>query len=160
MDIQLALRPLEDLECRLSSFYEWLSTVFVGDAEAASLFYRLARDEKAHVALIQYERRMLRRSPRGIHLQMEVEAIFDLLKKIEAVRKAPSPPSLGEAVRMALEIENSGAENHYKGAQGGLKDTLAQLLSNLGKEDARHYGALLKFAKGRGFPIPEEEKVT
>lgn len=154
MDIQLALKPLEDLESRLSGFYEWLSTCFADDSGAAGLFYRLSRDEKSHVALIQYERRMLRNGLDNESLTMDPESVFEVQKKIQAVRDAPAPPGLKDAVLLALEIENSAAENHFQLASGRVSGTMSRLLSNLGREDRRHYEALLAFATERGLPVP------
>ncbi len=156
MNLQSLLKPLEELEESLGDLYEWFSRLFEEDEEAASLFYRMAREERSHATLIRYERRLLRQSKLEVPTPMEQSHIREALDRIRALSQEV-PPTLEEAIRFALEIENHDAENHYRFTHGTLPASLTRLLGRLGREDLRHYRSLLDFADRRGKPFAAGE---
>ena len=157
MDLQSLLKPLEELEESLGGLYEWFGRLFAEDEEAASLFRRMARDERSHATLIRYERRLLRQNKIEVPTPLERSQIGEALERIRAFSQEV-PPTLDQAIRFALEIENHDAENHYRFTKGLLPPSLTQLLGRLGREDERHYKGLLAFAGRRGKPFAAGEE--
>ncbi|MGC8722715.1 MAG: hypothetical protein ACP5VF_02420 [Acidobacteriota bacterium] len=157
MDLQSLLKPLEELEESLGDLYEGFSRLFEEDEEAASLFYRMARDERSHAILIRYERRLLRQNKIEVPTPLEQSHIREALARIRAFSRE-APPTLEEAIRFALEIENHDSENHTRFSKGVLPASLTRLLGRLGREDLRHYRNLLDFAGRRGKPFAGGEE--
>lgn len=155
MSLNRLLQTLIEVENRLSSLYGWFAETYGEDAEASALFYRMSKDEKAHAALIEYERRLIAKE-KGAALaiplsQGEAEALLDRIEKALACRQAPP---LKEALSLALELEESDAENHLTGISSQTAPGLLKLLKNLGREDRRHFLNLQDLARRRGLSIP------
>jgi rubrerythrin len=159
MQIQSLLKPLAEFEAAIGDLYEWFAEVFATDHEAAFTFYRLATDERAHVSLIEYQRRLVRNNPAAFS---EVSADLDELQELSSlatsVRNGPQPPSLEEAVALTFRLEGSAAEYHFRNAMRQANPDTARLLDGLGKADRVHVVALRDFAKGRGLPVPLESE--
>src|SRR5271157_6218330 len=117
MNIQSLLKPLAEFEAAIGDLYKWFAEVFVADKEAAFTFYRLATEERAHVDLIEYQRRLVRSNPGAFS---EVSVDLDEVKELSALaasgRSEPQPPSLKEAVALAFQLETSAAEYHFRTA--------------------------------------------
>ncbi|MEW6364325.1 MAG: ferritin family protein [Acidobacteriota bacterium] len=151
MDIQLVFTPLARFEEELSCLYEGLAEQFADDPGARFLFYRLATEEKAHAALIEYQRRVVSQDP-GLfgEVSVDLEVIRRAAEKVEEARSCSSRPSLQEAVAMAFDFEHSAAEFHYRTAMKEANEEFARLLDSLGVSDRQHYTALSEFAEKRG----------
>ncbi len=155
MSLQRLLSDLIEVENRLSSLYAWFAEAYADDAEASTLFYRMSRDEKAHAALIEYEKRLVNKErDAALDIPLTTRQTQEALRRIEEILSARQAPPLGEALSLALELEESDVENHLAGVFSQTAPGLLKLLKNLGKEDRRHYQDLEALAKRRGIPLP------
>jgi len=155
MDVQRFFKILIEIESRLAELYGWFSEVYAEDAEASALFYRMARDERSHVALIQYERRLLRKEKDlSFKVDLSPKELEDTACEVSKLLLLRSSPSLPEALGLALRFENSAAENHMEGIEIREAPGLSRLLKSLGREDRKHYSDLAAFAKKRGIAAP------
>jgi rubrerythrin len=151
MDIQKIFAPLKRLEIGLSELYDLYSERLSSDQEAALVFKRLALDEKAHAALLDYQRNLVRNNPKEFgEVDLDLDQVEALARRIESLR-ANDCPDLGSAVRVALEFESSAAEYHYRNALKQSQPSLAKLLDCLGKSDRHHLEELREFARSRGY---------
>lgn len=155
MDVQRLFKVLIEIESRLAELYGWFSEVYAEDAEASSLFYRMSRDEKSHVALIQYERRLLKKEKDlSFKVDLSPKELEDAACELNKLLLLRSAPPLSEALALALRFENSAAENHMRGIEIREAPGLSRLLHSLGREDRRHYSDLAAFARKQGIAAP------
>lgn len=151
MHIQFIFRPLEDLEGSLMTLYQWYADVFTLDAEARVLFTKLSGEEKTHVALVHYEKKLVTKNL-GLFgdVDVDLQDVRQLTAAAQGLTKAASRPSLEEAVTTALQFERSAAESHLQTAMKQANPDLGKLLSALCQGDKEHVAGLEAFAKKRG----------
>jgi hypothetical protein len=144
---------LEKLETKISELYEWFSRTYAYDAGATSLFYRISIDEIAHANLVRYEKKLaVQNSKIFSEIHLDVVVVSTTLEKVISVLSG-TPPSLEQAVKISLDIENSAAEAHYRNAIGKATPEISQLLKSLGGFDSRHIEVFSNFAESRGYPF-------
>jgi rubrerythrin len=154
--IQFVFRPLEDLESSMVALYQWYADVFTLDAEARAVFTKLAGEEKGHVALVRYQKKLVTKNMAMFgHVDVDLQEVRQLTAEAHELMRAPSRPSLEEAVASAVRFERSAAECHLRSAMKQANPDLAKLLSALCKGDEGHLGGLVAFAKKRGLPAGE-----
>lgn len=153
MEIQALYRPLEQLELAASDLYEEFARVFGReDAEAGDLFSMLAREEKSHHALIQFEKRLFKHNPSLTwETGLLAEHLAEAIAKAEGLKRRATKLTLCEAVTAALELEESGAEQACHSPKGNVPEELTSLIAKLRSGDQAHRAALEEFAKRRGF---------
>jgi len=152
VDIQALCRPLEQMEQTLGALYDEFARVFARDVEAADLFGRLAREEKAHYGMIQFEKRLLKQNPGLVwNLKLRPEAIAEVVREAEEMRRGAAKLSLEEAVQAALAFESSDAENHCRETDSTAPPEVTRLLQSLRAGDRAHHEILEQFARSRGF---------
>ncbi len=155
MDIQTLFKPLVEFEGKIAALYEWYSELFKDDAEAAFVFFQLAAEEHAHVKIIEYQRHLVRNSPKEFaDVSLDLKPVEEALVTIATLQNPHRPPSLEEALRAALTLETSAAEYHYKTAMKQANAGAARLLDALGTADRNHLGKLIEFAEKRGVEQP------
>ncbi|MEW6336670.1 MAG: hypothetical protein ACOY3Y_21400 [Acidobacteriota bacterium] len=151
MDILQVLRPLEQLERKLAEFYQWLADLFEADSEVAFTFHRMFLEERTHVNLIEYQRRLARGNPGAFgDIEVDLAGVEKAIATIDALRDNGGPPSLERAVRVALELESGAALTHLRSAIRQSSPDMARLLDSLGKGDRQHQRALRQLAERRG----------
>jgi DnaJ-domain-containing protein 1 len=74
------------------------------------------------------------------------------LKEVTSVLSG-APPSLEQAVKISLDIENGASEAHYRNAIGKATPEISRLLMSLGGFDSRHIEVFSQFAESRGYPF-------
>ncbi|MGK2859800.1 MAG: ferritin family protein [Thermoanaerobaculia bacterium] len=156
MLISHAFRPMIDLEKELSALYGSWADRFSSDTEASQLFARMSREESGHASLIEYQQRIHQKNRQfEKEVQIEPSAIEATIAEIRTLRTSAPPSSVAHAVTLALGMETSAAETHFKNALRQANEEVAKLLNTLGKEDGAHLAALKEFATKRGIPLPE-----
>jgi rubrerythrin len=147
MDILKVLTKLGQLEQDTSKLYEWLSNLFVLDAEVARFFRKLSEDEQAHFDLVKYQERIVRKSPKDFEgVDVDLGAVDKTLSRIAEFRA--TSPSVRDAIRFALDLETEIVEKYASTIMNQSNKELAALMKNLTnnlKED--HYQQLIQFAK-------------
>jgi hypothetical protein len=146
------LAPLEELETKMAGLYEWFSLIFKEDSEASSFFYRVSVEEVVHANIIKYQRRLVSQNPKSFSdIDIDIDPIRKLLSDIDAIRKAPEPPGLEDALRHAIDLEHCTVEEHSRTLIGKSNPEVEQLLRSLGAFDCRHITCFHEFAAKRGF---------
>jgi rubrerythrin len=142
---------LEKFELKMAELYRVYSELYAMDAQAAALFYRMSLEEKNHVNVIAYQKRVVNQNPRLFgDVEMDVEEIQEEIARVEALAKVRVTPPVDEALRTALELENGAAERHFRLSAIQSNPEAAKHLMSLGTADKQHYEALKAFARGRG----------
>jgi len=150
--MQNVLRPLEEMERDFGVFYRWLSETFADDPEAAMLFYRMSLEEKSHESLVKYLKRLVRQNPNLFgEIQLNLQEVIDLGAFARELVRKTKPPSLEKALDLALTLEASSAEVHYRNAVVYARPELAGLIRSLARGDVEHLTGLQEFAAKRGF---------
>lgn len=151
MNILDAFNDIERLELGLSELYLHFKESFLDDTEAAGMFEKLSDDEKSHYDLIQYQRRVVRQEQEIFNdVDIDIEGIRAVTSKVEGTMKRKPPPSLGEAIKIAIDIESTAGEAHYRTAMEQSNRDFSDFLKHLGTSDKEHSSALKEFAKSRG----------
>ena len=152
MSTQRLFNLLERLEGKMAELYRMYSDLFATDAEASSLFFRLSMEEKSHVNIVKYERRLTKQNPRFFEKAvLDEEALSAECDRVEKLCNSRMTPSLEDALWVALEIESGAAERHYRMSLLQSSPEAAKLLKGMAKEDNQHNEALRAFAVKRGF---------
>ncbi|MBI5639925.1 MAG: DnaJ domain-containing protein [Nitrospirae bacterium] len=161
MNILKALDQLEKIEMRIGHLYEWFSENLKDDPEAAAFFYRMSIDESAHANLVKYQRRLVSRNMKLFgSLEIDLDGVQKEIARVEAILSGEPLPAEA-AVKIALEIENSAAETHYRSAIEKAESGIANLLGSLNFLDCKHVGVFEAFAAGRGYSFaPANVKIS
>ena len=154
--IQDVLKPLEEFEADMGKLYRWLHEKFRDDEEAAFAFYRLNLDEKSHVSIVQYQRRLVRQNPKMFKkIEFDLEDLSRTWTRLENFMDRKRL-TLQEAVLFSLELEGSAAEMHLRTAFQQSSEGLSRLLGCLGSADGLHVKLLKDLAVKKGFLKDEE----
>jgi hypothetical protein len=152
VNIQSIFKPLENVEKDLAHLYRWFSGMFDTMPHARTLFYRMSLDEKSHLALVQYQKRLVRSNPNLFKdVKVDLQEVLDLSKDVNALISSQQILSLERAVALALQFETTSAESHYKVAILDARPEMAGLLWNLELADKQHVAGLKEFAARNGF---------
>ena len=112
---------------------------------------RLYLDEKAHLALVQYQKRVVRQNPKLFgEADIDVEEVVRLAAQVDERLWTKHLWTLREAVAFALDLEMSSAEQHYHGAVKTTDGKISPLLRNLGASDDGHIRALVELGQREG----------
>jgi rubrerythrin len=156
LDVQQVLRPLQQFEEKLGELYAWFAEAHAADAEAAAMFRRLAADERSHASQVEYQRRLVRQNPRLFgHVELDLVDLMQTLDRVAKIRASLTPPEVDDAIRIALELECSAADCHFRNVVAQLDPNMARLLGSLGRADRQHYETLLELAQQRGLLRPD-----
>ncbi len=152
------LDNIEKLETKMADLYKWFRTIFKEDAEAFALFDRMNLDEIAHVNLVKYYRRVISKNIKLFgDISLDIESLKVTLARVESIRPGPHP-SLEEAVKTAIDLENNAAEFHAIVAVKSADSGISLLLNNLNAFDSTHCGVLEEFAERRGIPFTSKPR--
>ena len=152
MNILDAFKDIERLELKLLELYLHFKSVFSDDTAAANMFEKLSDEEKSHYDLIQYQRRIVQQNQKlfkDVHI--DVNEVRAVTSDVESIIKRIPPPSLSEAIKIAIDVESSAAEAHYRISMEQSNQVFSDFLKHLGASDKEHFGLLREFAESRGF---------
>jgi hypothetical protein len=151
VQILTVLSVLGKVEMAVAELYYWLSAVFAEDPEASGFFFRMSMQEKSHVNLVRYAKKLAHRAPDDFaDVVFAPEIIDDLIRSLHAFREANPSPSLGEALAFAMQVEGHDAEQLHRSLVIKSNPAVSDLISSLAKADAEHFGMLERFARKRG----------
>ena len=155
MDILTWLKPLAEFEGALADLYEWMSELYFDDAEASFVFFHLSRDERSHVDLVDFLRRLVRKDPSQFSgFDLDIAELESARERVRGVREQPQPPAVDASLTLALELEVGAAEFHFRSALGQSNPEVGRLLDSLGRGDREHQARLLDLAQKRGLVVP------
>jgi hypothetical protein len=160
MHLLSLFRPLEELESGLAEFYTLAGkTLSATDEPAAVIFKRLALEEKTHVNMVRYQKRLASKSPELFgEIEADLGEIDSLSRKARTLSTRVASLTVREMTLEALSFESSAAEYHLKNAMRKANPSMAPLLRALGGGDREHFEVLHTFAVERGFVDPAGKK--
>ena len=151
MNAKQAFILLEKFESKMADLYRVYSEHYATDAEASALFFRMSLEEKNHMNVISYQKRVVNQNPKLFgEVELDAEGIQEEIAVVEALAKVRVTPPVDEALRTALELENGAAERHFRLAAIQANPEAAKHLMSLGTADKQHYDTLKAFARKRG----------
>ena len=147
MDILTVLKKLGDLERDLGNAYGRLSTIFKDDERASEFFRKLAHDEQAHLGLVKYQERVVRKTPgEFVGVEIDVPAVNKTLLAISEFSK--TNPAIKDAIRFALDRETDVSEHYVAVVMDQSNESFAQLVKSLtATQNNEHYKQLIEFAR-------------
>jgi|GEM_PF-721723 len=152
MELQKALKPIEELEAAMAELYTRYSDRLKEDPEATAFFAGLSQDEKSHQQVVQYQVRLIKRNPKMFSLvNIDMDGVEQALREITLLIKGPGPDSLEKMVRLALEFESSSTQSFYRTAMTLSNPEVGRFLQNMGLDSANHLKSVQEFAEKRGF---------
>ena len=152
MKIESAFRPLAEFEGALADLYSsWAEAMEAkSDHDAAFVFFKMSTEERGHAALVEYQGRlMLDRGSFSREIEIDVDVdLSELQTALDQVRilKGRKSLSSAEAITMAMELERSAAETHFRSALRHADPGLKRLLDCLGSEDRMHFQRLTELS--------------
>lgn len=154
MDTMRALQGLRQVEADLEDLYSWFAEIFAADRDAAELFSRLSREERSHKVLVDHQIN-LAENHAGTEIDVEVdgEALRQLLADIRRLREQEPHPSLSEAVSSAVMMEFVADEAYLGRVVRTSSKSIEQMIDRLVDAGQQHHGRLKDFAKARGMLI-------
>lgn len=155
MNIITVLGRLGELETSLAELYERYTEAFEADPEVSDVFARMGVEERGHARLVEYQRRVLQRSPaHSMDVAIDLKEVEAVLARAKELRASPGPPAADAAIREALEMETSAAEGYYREALKQADPQMAKMLESLAGKDNAHLKRILDLALRRQVPIP------
>jgi len=150
MQILQILSSLERLEQQIADLYHWFSDHFTDDDDASGLFFRMSLQEKSHVSLVRYGRKMVHASPDEFgDVEVDSQLIRELSSEIGNFRGENPQPTLGQALRFAMRVESHAAENIHRTVLIDSNPEVAGVIGNLATADQEHFEILRNFAQSR-----------
>jgi rubrerythrin len=145
--IELAAR----LEIEVAELYNSIAEVFADDVEFANFWRLSAEAERYHAATILVHMHVFEARDLPTHplLPVEMSSMRALLARLAEIRTqvASRPPTRREALEIALEIEENGAEVHGRSQFEWLYEDMRALFVSMAQEDLAHrrsFDAMLK----------------
>jgi len=131
----------------LGKAYEWLAASFQDDENASAFFGKLAHDEQAHLDLVKYQERVVRKTPGEFgNVEIGLAAVDRTLRKIADFRS--TAPTIKDAIRFALDMETEVSEVYAATVMEQSNPSFAQMVKGLATtQKDEHYRQLMQFAK-------------
>ncbi len=150
MQVLAVLSEISRLEAEVGDFYAWLSDVFSADVEAAGFFYRLSMQERSHVNLVSFAKKLVHRSPQDFAaIDLDLGCIDELRTMIGAFRKHNPKPPLADVLEMAMKLETHHAERVLRSAVIQSNPRIADLVNSLAMADSEHVDLIRGFLRSR-----------
>jgi len=149
------LNLLEEVEGEMAALYDWLARTFAtADAQVTAFFAKMARDELHHRDLVRFQNQLVSKSRHSFPpVPIDVNGIAAHVKRVRKLRDNYPPASVGLALALALELEESPVESHYRHAIAQASPGLARLIASLNKADEHHADHLRQFMQQRGLTV-------
>jgi rubrerythrin len=141
---------LRQFESHLADLYELYSAELTGDPEVSALFARLAGEERSHALEAGFQAHIVESDPNvfgEVHLDTD-----ELLRGSAMIMRAQAVAhgtKADEALRTALELEQSAAELHGRMAVRQANPGFGEFLAHLGQDDSDHRARLARVAESR-----------
>jgi rubrerythrin len=144
------LTTLGKAEMAVAEFYYWLSVLFENDPEASGFFFRMSLQEKSHVNLLRYAKKLAHRAPDDFaDVDFDPAVVHDLIDRLGAFRDNNPAPTLAEALAFSMQVEGHDAEQLHRSLVIRSNPDVSDVINTLAKADAEHHGMLERFATER-----------
>ncbi len=135
------------LELNLATLYTIFNDSFSEDED---FWWELAMEERGHAALLQQEKKQPQQNeffPKNL-LAKELQPLVDANRKIsELISKyKTNPPSRGEALQTALDLEMAAGESHFQQfLDCPTKSPASNIFKQLNQDDCDHAARILAY---------------
>jgi rubrerythrin len=147
VNLVAALARLAAFERFIGVLYDWFTHVLPDD-EVAAAFGRLALQEQTHANLLEHMRRTaLHKGGAPPLAGFDLAELEALTASGEALRRRERPPTVTEAVGVAMLIELSAAERIHGVMSGSPDPDLRALFTTLAQDDDRHLRQLMQLTE-------------
>ena len=148
MDIIRALIRMEKIEEMAAELYKYYHLAFKVDKEASYVFYSMYIEEKGHMNLVHYVKRLVRQNPKNFeNPALEPEDLDRILERLHSEIGKQGRFSLAEALHVTEELESGLCEGYLKYLLSANNDILSNLYGALG--DKSHVTKVSGFIKRR-----------
>lgn len=137
------LNLLEEIENLMANFYYLLYKKYSFDLRVAPVLYSLFLDEKSHLNLVRYQKRVV--WPNQGHfkdVEIDLKEVGEFVERVKGILKNIDNISLKEALKIALELEQSAAEKHLQNVTLKANPQFGLFLTNLHSDDKKHANKL------------------
>lgn len=142
------LYKLEEIEEGMAKFYKSLCEKFNSNLKASTLFYTMYIEEKNHLNLIRYQKKIVWQNQNLFKdIEVNIEKIEIIVKKVKDALSSLNTMDLKESLNKALELEKEVAEGHLVKWTRDSNLKFAFFISELIKDDLKHYGKLDSYLK-------------
>lgn len=148
MELVQIMKPLTELEYQMHRLYMWFSDCY-GNNETHRLFFReIAREELQHRDMVKKQRDLLIKSFREFRdIDADIQGIHQLTGILKDIADKREKKPLAEALDVAIQIEQSAVERHYRFLIAKANPVLKEMVDVLVKADRVHVQRLLDFRK-------------
>jgi len=148
MDIVRALIRMEKIEEMAAELYKYYHLAFKEDREASYLFYSMYIEEKGHMNLVHYVKRLVRQNTKTFeNPAIEPEELDTVLARLHSELGKKGRVSLLQALNTAEELENGLCEGYLKYVISSSNEILTDLYKALGEKN--HVTKVAAFIAGR-----------
>ncbi len=145
-----ALRIIEDIQKRISEFYDRLAYAFSGNEEIKAFFESLSEEELRLSNLARYQMRIVGKAPSLYsHSEIDLSFIEEGLRKMRRFEEGPAP-TLASALNIVEEIEKSFGEHFFLSIMKQSNAELASLVKSLSSFCAQHHKECRQLAEKYG----------
>lgn len=133
----------------MAKLYKALYEKYPLNLKAATLFYKMYLEEKSHLNLVRYQKRVVWQN-QSLFRDIDCrggDCLESTSKEIKKILSMVNEMNLRECVEKAIELEKSAAESHLKGWTRHSNLKFGLFLENLAKDDIEHYSKLERFLK-------------
>lgn len=146
MELARIMKPLMELEYQMHRLYMWFADCFRNDSESRTLFKTMGREELQHRDVIQRQRELIINNFRDYKdVEADLEGIIQLTNLLRDIADQRKVITLKEALRVAIQIEQSAAEHHYRFLLARANPSLVELVKRLSDADKIHVQRLVSF---------------
>ncbi len=154
MNVLTILNYLEQIEMKMMKIYEAFAGCAGDDREAAAFFRGMAREEAAHLEMVQFQLRVIVKDRKQYKdVEADLNEIIQLLVHGDKILIESDCYGLEGALQAAVFFEISAAESLYRTVLEKSNPELSVLVKNLQKFDHAHHDALVSFAEKRGLDV-------
>ncbi len=145
-------------EINISRLYTLFHELFEEDED---FWWQLSIEERSHAALLRNEKKLNRPSSGALPenlLSSDLEALTSSNTRIESLIEeyTANPPTRGEALQAAHDLEQSVGEIHYQEFMTRKSCSLSdELFKQLNMEDKDHADRIQSYMQANGFSLQE-----
>ncbi|HPQ39990.1 MAG TPA: hypothetical protein PLV45_06410 [bacterium] len=146
MELLQILKPLMELEYQMHRVYMWFSDVY-HEVNGASLMFRtMAKEELKHRDIVQQQMQLVKERFREYDtVEADLKGVVTLTDLLRDIADKREKMPIREALDVAVQIEQSAVETHYRFLIAKASPVLTELTAQLADADRVHVRRLIDF---------------
>lgn len=144
MQLLQILKPLMELEYQMHRVYMWFSDVYESPDMIRSIFRTMAKEELMHRDMVQQQIELVKERFRDFEtVDADLDGVLKLTELLKDIADARKAMPLMEALDVAIQIEQSAVETHYRFLIAKASPVLTELTAHLADADRVHVQRLI-----------------